>query len=245
MTQNEINKYEEIALQIPQDHLLEGYHHFRKLELTLNFLNGLGEDLLVLDAACGDGIQAEKIVDAHKIVGVDLSITRIKRAQKRVKNGLFANGDIYSLPFHSNTFDVAILGEIIEHLYEPKKALEEIKRALKPNGYLIVDIPSKSNIVDIILRFFGRNPMWGLYIDKTHVAFHDMGTLTNILESADFNVVDVRGGPCIRYNLPFLGYIVWHKKFWLPLKIMDKILNRIPIIKRYGAIQVFLCMAAE
>ncbi|SNQ61099.1 class I SAM-dependent methyltransferase [Candidatus Methanoperedens nitratireducens] len=240
MTKNELNKYEEIARQFPQSNLLEGYHHFRRLELTLYFLKKLGGDLLVLDAACGDGIQAERIIDIHRVIGIDLSPTRIKRAKNRVKEGTFMNGNLYNLPFKSNKFDAVVLGEIIEHLHEPKEVLKEINRILRRNGYLIMDIPSRSNIVDMILRFLGKNPMWGLYVDKSHVAFYDMHSIESIFKDSGFKIIDARGGPCIRYDLPLLGMFTWQKKKWAILKIIDMILERIPVIKKYGAIQIFL-----
>jgi len=241
MTKNELTKYEEIAKQFPQNNLLEGYHHFRRLELVLHFLEKLGNDLLVLDAACGDGIQAEKIIEVHRVIGIDISPTRIKRAKNRIGAGVFMDGDVYNLPFKCNIFDIAVLGEVIEHLHEPRDVLKEINRVLKPNGYLIVDIPSKSNIVDMILRLLGKNPMWGLYVDKSHVAFYDMHSLEDIFKNSGFKVIDVRGGPCIRYNLPLLRRFTWRKKWWIILMAIDMVLGRIPIIKKYGAIQVFLC----
>ena len=63
-------------------------------------------------------------------MGVDPSPTRIKRAKRRVIEGRFIVGDVYNPPFKSNTFDVVVLGEIIEHLHEPEKALLEINRIL-------------------------------------------------------------------------------------------------------------------
>lgn len=239
--QNEFNKYEDIGRQYPQSNLLEGYHHIRRLESTLNFLKKLNDNLLILDAACGDGIQAENIIKEHKLVGIDLSPSRIIRARNRVKEAIFMNGNLYHLPFKCNIFDVAILGEILEHLHEPKEVLEEINRVLKHNGYIIVDIPSKSNIIDIILRFLGKNPMWGLYVDKSHVAFYDMHSFVNILKSSGFKIIDIRGSPCIRYNLPLLRIFTWKKKYWIVLRIIDVVLGKIPVLKKYGAIQVFFC----
>ena len=59
-------KYEEIADKFPHNHLLGGYHHFRRLELMLYFLSKLGYNLLVLDAGCGDGVQAKRISEKNK-----------------------------------------------------------------------------------------------------------------------------------------------------------------------------------
>lgn len=239
MTKTEFNKYEEIGRKFKHSDLLEGYHHYRRLELVLQFLKKSKKDLLVLDAACGDGIQAEKIINYHRVVGIDISPTRVKRAKNRISKGTFMEGDLYNLPFKCNMFDIAVLSEIIEHLHKPREVLKEVNRVLKSDGYLIVDIPSKSNIVDMILRFFGKNPLWGLYIDESHIAFYDMNSLKNIFKDSDFEILDIRGAPCIRYDLPILGKFTWRKKWHIVLKTVDILIGSIPIIKKYGAIQVF------
>ena len=251
----EIKKYEYVAKDFSHDQLLESYHHLRRLEMVLYFLRSFGrKNSLILDAGCGDGAQAGRIAEAYKVVGVDISPTRIKRAKKRVIEGRFIVGD-YNLPFKSNTFDVVVLGEIIEHLHNPEKALLEINQSLKPNGYLILDTVSRSNAIDIFLYFLmkithlknflktknvkGMNLYdklidWGLYIDRTHVMFYDMKALKELLNQSNFNVIDIRGAPCLRYDFPSLIKPTI-------LKIADKILSNIPYLKKYGAIQVFLC----
>jgi SAM-dependent methyltransferase len=43
-------------------------------------------------------------------------------------------GDLYAIPFSEDTFDVALNIEVLEHLREPKRALEEIYRVLRPEA---------------------------------------------------------------------------------------------------------------
>jgi|WetSurMetagenome_2_1015567.scaffolds.fasta_scaffold30568_3 ubiquinone/menaquinone biosynthesis C-methylase UbiE len=40
-----------------------------------------------------------------------------------------------------NSFDIVLFTEVMEHIYEPEKALNEINRILKPNGYLLGSVP--------------------------------------------------------------------------------------------------------
>lgn len=54
---DKIEKYERMAVDLDQDHHLNEYHHFRRLEIVLSFLRKLGKDLIILDAGCGDGLQ--------------------------------------------------------------------------------------------------------------------------------------------------------------------------------------------
>jgi SAM-dependent methyltransferase len=52
-----------------------------------------------------------------------------------------AAADGSNLPFKANTFDTVLCTEVIEHLEEPWKAIEEMYRVLKPGGHLILSAP--------------------------------------------------------------------------------------------------------
>lgn len=52
-----------------------------------------------------------------------------------------ALADAYQLPFGEGTFDVVVCAEVIEHMREPARALEEVRRVLKPGGKLLLTTP--------------------------------------------------------------------------------------------------------
>jgi SAM-dependent methyltransferase len=47
-------------------------------------------------------------------------------------------GDVNKMPFQDNEFKAILCTEVLEHLHDPKKAIEEMKRILKPGGKLIL-----------------------------------------------------------------------------------------------------------
>jgi len=49
--------------------------------------------------------------------------------------------DVTDLPFEPESFDVVICNHVLEHIHDDKKALEEIHRILKPNGWAILQVP--------------------------------------------------------------------------------------------------------
>lgn len=49
--------------------------------------------------------------------------------------------DIHKIPFEDNTFDVAFCNHVMEHVDDDIKAMSEIYRVLKPNGWAIIQIP--------------------------------------------------------------------------------------------------------
>lgn len=52
--------------------------------------------------------------------------------------GLHARGDAHALPFVDGAFDVVLCTEVLEHLQEPQRAIDEMHRVLKPGGQLLL-----------------------------------------------------------------------------------------------------------
>lgn len=48
----------------------------------------------------------------------------------------------YTLPFESETFDLIVSGQMLEHCSNPFKSVAEMKRVLKKDGYLVLIAPS-------------------------------------------------------------------------------------------------------
>ena len=102
--------------------------HQRALEYT---------EGLVLDVGCGIGTYCnEAWRRGFEVVGVDFS----KYALKHVKCYKVLASAEY-LPFRSRCFDYVVALEVLEHLDDMVKGIEEIKRVVKANGRIFVSIP--------------------------------------------------------------------------------------------------------
>ena len=91
----------------------------------------------------GPGIVAFMISElGHDVTGVDLSEGMIKNALKnREANGLkvdFKRGDAESLPFDDRSFDAVVSRYVLWTVTDPKKALSEWNRVLKPGGRVVI-----------------------------------------------------------------------------------------------------------
>src|SRR3989344_1640514 len=62
--------------------------------------------------------------------------------------------DLEKLPFKNNTFDAIINTWVIEHIPNPEKMLNELKRVLKPNGKIFIAIPQGYMIHQEPYNFF-------------------------------------------------------------------------------------------
>ena len=67
-------------------------------------------------------------------------VEKIKRVYKG-RDFIIADGR--HLPFPDESFDSVILGEVLEHVEEPKELLKEAKRVLRPNGLIIGTCPNE------------------------------------------------------------------------------------------------------
>lgn len=93
-----------------------------------------------LDIGAGDGLMC-KIVG---MVGVDNSIDAINVAKRRGVDIVL--GDAYKLPFKDEEFDACYIGDTLEHLEFPLKALIEARRVIK--NYAYVSGPIRGGVLE-------------------------------------------------------------------------------------------------
>lgn len=100
----------------------------------------------ILEAGCGVGAQtvilAKNSPDAQ-ITSIDISKDSINQAkalieEERISNVKFQIADIFDLPFEDESFDHVFVCFVLEHLKNPSKALESVKRVLKKGGSITV-----------------------------------------------------------------------------------------------------------
>lgn len=92
----------------------------------------------VLDCGCNDGTFTQAVrLAGHKTIGIDLIPLNIERARILYPVNEFYIMDVEDLKFPDESFDTVVFTETIEHLVDPRKALREIHRVLRPDGLLL------------------------------------------------------------------------------------------------------------
>lgn len=85
----------------------------------------------IIDVGCGEGYP-DSFLLAHnpllKIVGIDIDCRVIDMARKKNPGIMYEEGDIYNLSFKENEYDLALVLEVLEHLGDAEKAVQEVKK---------------------------------------------------------------------------------------------------------------------
>lgn len=115
-----------------------------------NFLNTLVKTVKplqvssVLDVGCGEGFTLDRLYRekiGKNLEGIEYLDTAIKIGKKIHPHITLTKGDIYTLPYKDNSFDLVLCTEVLEHLADPKKALKELVRVSKK--YLLLSVPNE------------------------------------------------------------------------------------------------------
>jgi SAM-dependent methyltransferase len=157
----------------------------------------VGSNNQVLDVGCADGTFGELLIkNGNRVYGIEGSKSAAVLAQKK---GLIVNtSDIESgFNFEDNFFDVVFAGEIIEHLIDTEFFLDEIRRVLKPNGWVILTTPNAASLGKRLLLLFGKNPFYEASLgyppnaSPGHLRFFTKGLLCDFLRYKNFSIFKI------------------------------------------------------
>lgn len=145
----------------------------------------------ILDMGCGSGRHTCGVYQLLDItvVGSDLNVKDLAEAKKRLLfhdqlgehgGGIWAlsAADITRLPYKDNCFDLVICSEVMEHIPDHQRAVQELVRVLKPGNILVVSVP----------RYWPERICWILSDDyansnQGHIRIYRYDELLALLES--------------------------------------------------------------
>lgn len=143
----------------------------------------------ILEFGCSEGRTGQAIKKAglaDYYVGVDIHEPSVKVASTFLDEAICANLDDFDFSKLGNKkFDYVICGDVLEHLYDPWKALSEIHGLIKPGGKLIITLPNTRHYsVSASLLFKGT---WTYseagILDRTHIRFFTKSTIMSLFSS--------------------------------------------------------------
>lgn len=157
-----------------------------------------GESNNVLDVGCALGINGQYLIDskiADTVYGIEYDKKMASEAEK-CNTKVFC-GDLNDEIFRNDIlkesvlFDYMIFGDILEHLYEPTKVLEDLKTRLSKNGKIIISLPNIAHVelfIQVYLKGSWPQNNRGIF-DKTHLRWFTKKDCFKMVESCNLNVV--------------------------------------------------------
>jgi len=206
----------------------------------------------VLDVGCGHGYLLEYLSNNGAVTyGIDISEVAINKARKISPRTEFKVSDANSLPYGNSQFDYVYCIEVLEHFKNIARALEEMKRVLRPEGYLIISTPNYFNTAGILKKVF---EFVGIYPHNTFAPFtnwkrqenENFVTVNNILKklkNLEYKIIDQYTYNTLHGLLPFLA-ISWKFYRWTPIRSLRHFVERFrrfPILIKLGMNQIVIC----
>jgi SAM-dependent methyltransferase len=174
----------------------------------------VGRPVRAIDIGCGDGMATSVAISACasepglaiRILGFDWSMAALRRARARGLAVARASADTPGLPLASDTIDIVVMSELIEHLVDTDAALAEARRVLAPGGTLLLSTPNLAAWYNRVLLAMGVQPLFtevslrGIYGRPGHDVVGHLRVFTRrallgLLEANGFVSIEITGAP--------------------------------------------------
>lgn len=139
----------------------------------------------VLDMGSGEGELSAALAEAHRVEGLDYSITAVRLARKLVPQAHFVVADAQDPPYAEQQFDTVVLANILEHVESPCSLLRAARGLLRPGGRLVISTPSRYKTRNFRRALTGRK----VVLNSTrHVTEYTVGQVEEILRFCGFTL---------------------------------------------------------
>jgi GT2 family glycosyltransferase/glycosyltransferase involved in cell wall biosynthesis/2-polyprenyl-3-methyl-5-hydroxy-6-metoxy-1,4-benzoquinol methylase len=163
------------------------------LKKMLSFIGG---NKLIVDFGCASGYFAQILNTRGCIVtGVEINSLAAEQAKQHCREVIVADLDFVSIAeiLPNQKFDVAVFGDVLEHLRNPQKVLEDTKAILKEDGFIVASIPNIAHGAIRLALLKGEFEYTELGIlDNTHLRFFTRTTVEQLFDTSGYiiNAID-------------------------------------------------------
>ncbi len=187
-----------------QDIKPKDYPTFSNLEEALEqnqtlkeMLSLIGDNLKAIDFGCATGYFANLLNNQKdcSVVGVEINPKAAQEAEKYCQRVIVADLDFVSLSDiidPEEKFDVAVFGDILEHLRDPWRLLKETQKILSAEGYIIASIPNIAHGAIRLALLQGKFEYTEMGIlDNTHLRFFTKETVQELFEQTGYLIEQI------------------------------------------------------
>lgn len=142
----------------------------------------------VLDVGCGDGAYLRfKAAQGCRVFGVDINRRALERLKQTMPEATTFCGPLWNAGFDAESFDHIALSHVLEHIDEPVRLVAELRRLLKRNGTVRVQVPNARSLTSAIFRRF-----WIGLDTPRHVWVFSPRNLERLFEANGFRIISFR-----------------------------------------------------
>lgn len=220
--------------------------------LTVNYgILGIRDGDLILDVGCGEGRHSIQAYQAAQCTVCALDIEQKNAIKTKFflktldeENGnrgkwLSLRANAVSMPFPDVSFDKIICSEVLEHIPEDQRVVNEFKRILKNDGILAVSVPSylSETIYWTMSREYRHQP-------GGHIRKYRLKQLLYLLKNSGFEIFKIHHEHALHVPYWFLRclfginreqafipslyhkFLVWDIKTGAkPVRLLEQVLN--------------------
>ncbi|MDR0849034.1 MAG: class I SAM-dependent methyltransferase [Propionibacteriaceae bacterium] len=129
-----------------------------RVEVTQALAPQRGE--VILDLAAGTGASSEPLkADGAVVVSADFSLKMVGVGHERYPSHVYVAADALRLPFSDCAFDAVTMSFGLRNVADPRKALREMYRVVRPGGTIVI-CEFSSPVSDLV------RPLYGLWLDR-------------------------------------------------------------------------------
>ncbi len=140
----------------------------------------------ILDLGCAVGNYARRLASlGYQVKGADVNPRYVQIARERGVDAYTIEGN--TLPFRDKSFDTVLLFEVLEHLPDPGRVLQEARRVARRN--VLLTVPNSEGVADLQ----GMGLLFEHFGDLDHRNFFTRASLSALLQQV-FTRVAVRRG---------------------------------------------------
>ncbi|MEW6722312.1 MAG: class I SAM-dependent methyltransferase [Candidatus Micrarchaeota archaeon] len=196
------NIYEELPpdfyeTSLSQSNPITQYYHRNRYGKIRKFIAGrYKKGMRMADFGCGS---SSWNTGKLPVTGVDINRTMLEFGKRQgfISEGIVGDFTEQKLPLPDGSFDLIVISEVLEHIDNPEKAVNEARRLLRDGGWLIVTVPLDTPLSPWSVLFgigcFIRGDLLGNeYYKKRcgHVQHFSVDSISRLLESGGFAVAE-------------------------------------------------------
>lgn len=141
--------YEYMYHQIEKTH----WWYLGRRELIVKLINKYyqNKNISILEVGCSSGVLLEDLrsLGFNDLTGADISTVAVNNSINKGLNVVHTNGDNLKMLLGTKKFDLIIASDVLEHIPQDKKAIDEWAELVQPNGLIFVFVPAFNSLWSI------------------------------------------------------------------------------------------------